>query len=147
MLPVDGRAALEAHVAGCADCRQAREALAAAAAAWKSADAAAGKLDVEKAWHAIRREIRAQETPSARRRASWMTRALWAGVPMAAAAAVAVAVWSGTPSPIGDSPALASASWAQYVEVNDAAATPVVFVDQASGWVVVWASESEGGQT
>jgi len=139
------RTVLEAHVAGCAACSQARQALAAAAAAWTRADQAVKTPDVERAWQDIRRARRADSGREARPAVAWWSRALWAGVPAVGAAAVALMVFSGGPKPAH--PESTAASWAQFVEFDDSAAAPVIYVDEASGWVVVWAGESNGGNT
>jgi hypothetical protein len=143
------RTALEAHLAGCAPCRLARENLAAAASAWKVADRATTAPDAEQAWRAIRHEIRAENAGGKSRGQSWSVRALWAGVPIAAAAAIALVV--GFPGPDSTPPGAAPSieSWTQFVAVEHAASAPVIFFDQESGWTVVWASdpEGEGAQT
>jgi anti-sigma factor RsiW len=144
-LATDERAALEAHVAGCAECSRAREALAAAAAAWTKADRAVPTPDVERAWHDIRREIRAGRGRDARPAGAWWMRALWAGVPAIGAAAVALVVFTGRPKPVD--PAVAAASWAQFVQVDASDSAPVVTVDEASGWVVVWTGDAGGGHS
>lgn len=138
------RTALEAHVAGCAECTRAREALAAAAAAWTKVDRSVPTPDVERAWQDIRRAIRTDGGRETRPAGAWWMRALWAGVPAVGAAVVALMVFSG-PKPVA--PDVAAASWDQFVEVDEASSNAVVFVDETSGWVVVWAGESDGGQT
>lgn len=142
-LPLEERAALEAHVAGCADCRQTREALAAATEAWTRADRAVETPDVERAWQDIRREIRVGG--HARGARTWWVRAVCAGVPLVAAAAVALVVFTGRHK--SDDPEVAAASWAQFVQVDAADAAPVVTVDESSGWVVVWTDDSGGGRS
>jgi len=139
------RTALEAHVAGCPACSRAREALATAAVAWREADQAVPAPDAELAWQDIRRRLRTDGGREGGRSPAWWTRLLWAGVPAAAAAALALTVFTSRP-PAVDEP-MTAASWAQFVQVDAAAAAPVVTVDESSGWVVVWTGESDGGQT
>ncbi len=140
------RVALEAHVAGCASCHQAREAIAAAAASWRARDARIATPDVERAWHAIRRQMRADEAAPKSTAARWWMRALWTGIPAVGAAALALVVWSRGRLPVVD-PETAAASWAQFVEVDGGSSTPTVMIDEASGWVVVWAGEFDGTQS
>lgn len=145
VLSLSERTSLEAHVAGCAACSRAREALATAAAAWIGADRTVKTPDVERAWQDIRREMRASQERKTRPALSWWARALWAGVPAVGAAAVALMVFNGRPGPVD--PEAAAATWAEFVEVDGTASDAVVFVDETSGWVVVWAGEPDGGQT
>ena len=145
-LPASERAALEAHVAGCAPCRADRESLAAAAAAWATHDRAVAPPDVEQAWRDIRRGMRQAGPDSRPVHRPWWMRTLWTAVPALGAAAVALVVWIRGPKPVTD-PEAAMASWAQFVEVNASVGAPVVIVDEASGWVVVWAAETDGGQS
>jgi predicted anti-sigma-YlaC factor YlaD len=140
------RAALEAHVAGCATCRQARETLATAAASWRARDAAVATPDPERAWHDIRRQMRGGGAVARPVRARWWVRALWTGVPTLGAAALALVVWTRGRLPVVD-PEVAAASWAQFVEVDGSTSAATVMIDDASGWVVVWAGEAEGTQS
>lgn len=144
-LSADERTALEAHVAGCSECSRAREALTAAAAAWRTTDRAVSAPDVERAWQDIRREIRAGRPRETRPAGAWWMRALWAGVPAVGAAAVALVVFTGRPKPVD--PAVAPASWAQFVQVDASDSAPVVTVDESSGWVVVWTGDAGGGHS
>lgn len=144
-LPAGERASLEAHVAVCPTCRQAREVLAASAAAWQRADRAAAIPPVETAWHDIRRAIR-NSAPAGRRASSWWMRAVWAGVPALGAAALAMVVWMRPVQPKDDL-ATVAASWSQFVEVDASVTPPVVTVDESSGWVIVWAGDSDAGKS
>lgn len=58
---------------------------------------------------------------------------------------VALVVWSGRPNPVD--PAANAASWSRFVEVDSSDTAPVVVIDDASGWVVVWAGEPDGNQS
>jgi len=139
------RSALDAHVAGCARCAHDREVLASAAEAWKSADRAVRSPDVERAWQDIRREMRGAVAGGTRAGASGWLSALRIGLPVAGAAAVALAVFLARPGPADFE--TTAASWAQFVQVDAADAVPVVTVDESSGWVVVWTGDDGGGHS
>ncbi|MBL9199212.1 MAG: hypothetical protein JNL39_01845 [Opitutaceae bacterium] len=133
--------ALEAHVAHCAACRRVRDDLTAALAAWRSDVARIEVPDAEREWHAVRRRIRGGEAaPSSR----WDLGG-WLGLPLAVAAAAAVAVVMVSPSattpevalPVGEPIARA-----ENVEAPGAGASTMVFVDDKSGWLIVWASDA-----
>ena len=143
-LRVDEQASLEAHTAGCVACRQARQDLAAAAVEWRKVHQAARVPDVESAWLDIRREIRRGGGSQAQggRPTVWWGRALWAGLPTAAAAALVALVFLNRPAPSGD-----SALGDRVVEVEESGTTPVVIFDEVSGVVVVWAGTVDGSQS
>lgn len=145
-LAASERAALDGHVAGCSACRAARASLAAAASAWVARDRAIPTPDSERAWQDIRRSMRQAESAASGARRAWWMRPLWAAVPALGAVAVALVVWTGGPGRATD-PDAGMASWSQFVEVNASVGAPVVIVDEASGWVVVWATEADGGQS
>lgn len=142
------RASLQAHVETCNACARARADLAAAADAWRTANSAVAVPDAERAWQNVRREIRRRAGGGQRTGWGWWPRILLGGVPALGAAALAAFVWMRPTQPPVDLAASGPASWARFVEVDATAGTPVVIVDEASGWVVVWAGEDAGdGQT
>jgi hypothetical protein len=131
-------AALTAHLAGCAACRRFQSNLSQGLEGWKKQVAMIETPDVERAWQDIRREIRLS-TPEPRRRAYGLGR--WA-LPLGAAAVLAVlsAVAPRWFNPSGPAmiPMVEAAARADFVEVpNDASS--MVYVDDRSGWLVVWA--------
>ena len=130
------RSVLEAHLGSCARCRQFRANLAAAAAAWKSSNQSAKTSDVDREWFAIRRRIRhLEESDSVSPVRRWR-QARWLSLPIGAAAALlAAALFLTDPEPKPPSVVFAAA---EYVEVEDESASVVVFVDEESGWLVVW---------
>lgn len=140
------RAVLEQHLAGCADCRQFRSRLEGAVAAWRADASALPAPDVERAWQDIRREIRGGgpaeqiRTRQDRRSGRW---GLSLGA-LGAAAVVTLSVWGlRRPGPDVFAPvALNEGSAVEYVEVPENAAS-MVFVDDESGWVVVWSTPQE----
>jgi anti-sigma factor RsiW len=136
------RAALETHLADCADCRRARVNVAAAVEHWRANVAAAKAPDATLAWQAVRRELRAttgRRESGAPWFVSWM---LPLGGAAALAAAVAIALvpqWRGglgVSSPM-NATTMATAR-AEFVEVPGNASS-MVYVDDPSGWLVVWA--------
>ena len=133
------RAGLAAHVAGCAECRQFQARLAEAHEGLKAAAAQVAVPDEGRAWQDIHREIRAAR-PTAPR--AWWNLGRWA-LPLGAAAALA-AVALIAPSWTEDE-ARPTVARAEFVEVAGNASS-VVYVDDKSGWLVVWASAEPGGK-
>ena len=135
------RAGLDEHVLACAECRQFQVMLSAAAADLKAAAAQVKVPDEERAWQDIHRAIRAGR-PTATR--SWWAPVRWA-LPIGAAAALAAVVAF---VPIGgddEAAPAAAVARAEFVEVPNNSSS-VVYVDDQSGWLVVWAaSEATGG--
>lgn len=137
------RAALDAHVAHCAACRRIGDDLAAALTTWREDNRLARVPDVEREWHAIRRRMRgAGSGDTSRSRRHVLP---WLALPLGAAAAIALTFYVGQPNP---SPATKSADTpakhvarADSVEVPDNAST-MVYVDDKSGWLIVWASDA-----
>ena len=127
------RAGLAAHVAGCAECRQFQVALAVAAEDGKTAAARVAVPDEERAWQDIHRELRAARTTGARE--------LWGVVrwalPLGAAAALAAFMVFFQRDE--DESATPTVARAEFVEVSGDASS-VVYVDDKSGWLVVWAA-------
>ena len=131
------RAGLAAHVAGCAECRRIQ-------AEWVKTQAnlnvAATRVvvpDEERAWQEIHREIRATRPTAAR---AWWNLGRWV-LPLGAAAALAAVAWIG-PSWTDENGSQAGAR-AEFVEVAGDASS-VVYVDDQSGWLVVWAAAEPG---
>ncbi len=137
-LPPGERAGLAAHVAGCAECRRFEVRLAEVAAGLKTAAAQVVVPDEERAWHDIRRELRA--TPSVAR--AWWNLGRWA-LPLGAAAALAAVAVIGPSWTDEDGSQLVAR--AEFVEVSGDASS-MVYVDDKSGWLVVWASAEPGGK-
>jgi predicted anti-sigma-YlaC factor YlaD len=136
------RTGLEAHLAGCSDCRQARTAFATAIQDWHEATARVTTPDAERAWQDIRREIR--QTKPEKKTSVWgLPR--WT-FPLTAAAALAVAVvtaprWLDEVKPTTSIARLDTAR-ADFVDVG-ANSSSVVYVDDQSGWLVVWAVDDK----
>lgn len=134
------RAELARHLADCAACRQAQAELAAAMSAFQADAARVTVPDADEQWRLLRAQIESQTSVPRRRLAP----AAWFTLPLAAAAAIAVALFLGRPAPADNVPlALGSGEFARadFVEVTDPGATPLVYTDRESGWLVVWAVE------
>lgn len=134
------RAALESHVAQCADCRQIRDALAAGFTAWQTEARKVTVPDADREWFAIRRQIRggveAGPPATAPRRRSWLS---WITVPVGAAAALALTLWMAPQQNPRDA---APAARAEFIEAQSDNTSTLVVVDQKSGWVFVMASDA-----
>jgi hypothetical protein len=87
---------------------------------------------LEEDWRALRARL------EPRRRSRWMGRPAFMWVPgLAVAAAVAAFVlFPGRTVPVGG---VGEAAAVEFLEVAGSAEAPVVFVDEPSGWLVVWA--------
>lgn len=138
------RVALEEHVAHCGDCQRIRNDLTTVFTAWRNDVSRAAVSDTEREWHAIRRQIRGgAEAGTAQVSRSRRNLFAWLAVPLGAAAAVAVALFvSLQPAPTVEEAAkpVARIAHANSVEIPGDNASTVVFVDDKSGWLFVWAS-------
>lgn len=138
-LTSDERAGLQAHVSGCGACQRMRDQFGAAMTAWREEAASAVAPDPEKAWQDIHRAIRIERDGARRKtRLPWM-------LPLGAAAGLAVYALAhfGTPDRLPDAIPVAHETGAgvEFVDVPAGAAS-MVFVDDESGWVVVWSTPS-----
>jgi anti-sigma factor RsiW len=131
------RAPLEAHLAECAACRKLRATLAESAAAWRVTTANVPVPDERLEWQRIRRRLHGEGQPEVKPTFGWL--AWWRGLSFAAvAAAVAFGVFL-APSWNGRGAGAAVAA-TDTVEVGGDASSAMVFVDDKSGWLVVWAA-------
>ena len=138
VLAPDQRVALATHVTHCAACRRKRDNLAAAIEAWRVTTHTAAVPDADREWQAIRRRRRSEIHPVLERTGGRRRNVIpWLAVPFAAAAAVAIALFVTPPSPPSPVPTAAIAESAAPPAED---ASTVVFVDEKSGWLVVWAS-------
>jgi hypothetical protein len=151
--------ALNEHLSGCADCQALQQQLAAATSAWQETEAQVTIPDAQLEWHAVRRRLRQSE--SAGPATAWWRRTLRYTAPLTAAAAVAFVIWTGRQDP-ATAPLVTPETtaeiaqtedpWAEfadhfayaanveYVETENDEASPFVYVDDESGWLIVWAS-------
>lgn len=139
------RAVLDEHVSCCAACRQDRAALAAAAQSWRAQSAAVSIPDPGVEWHALRQRLRTgdeKSTTTASSRSRRSPSLAWFAAPLGAAAALALAAtffFSPSPSPVTLAQNAASSAQATSVELPGESSSAMVYVDQESGWLVVWA--------
>lgn len=140
-------AELAAHVASCAACRAMRADLSAALERFRSEARATPLPDIDAEWRAVQAKINATggaATP--RREKRRLAPIVWISAPLAAAAAVALTLFVGRPVPSRELANLAGdefAARADFVEVADPGATPIVYSDKESGWLVIWAESAD----
>ncbi len=131
------RRQLEQLLAAHPELRETRATLAAAAEAWRARTAAAPTPDSLRAWQDLQRTLR--ETKAAPPQKRWPALLAWSALPLAAA--VLVLIFSPFNSNVPSAPASSTQlARADFVEAGDATAATVVYVDQQSGWLIVWAS-------
>ncbi len=140
-------AELARHIAACADCRQFRADLAAVLADVHAEAQAVPRPDVDAEWRAVQAKINGGAAGGGRaapHKKARLAPIVWISAPLAAAAAVALALFVQRPVPM---PAATSegviAARADFVEVADPKATPIVYTDKESGWLVVWAESAD----
>jgi hypothetical protein len=152
---------LDRHAASCVQCQQLRADLAAAAAGWRAQVANVTPPDADAEWRKVQAML---HNPSAQPKRK-LAPIIWLSAPLAAAAAIAIAFFV-DPAPRAPSPAVArtvaavstppppppppvaeiaaaDAAHADYVEAGNANASTMVYVDKDSGWLVVWAADSD----
>ena len=140
------RAVLQAHLADCKSCSKLQADLAAATNHFKESALAVTVPDAVKEW----REVRARAAAPERTAPAWSRLLPAIGVPLVAAAALALAFiaepqWFGREEPTATVQAVEApqtAAWtpsAEFVEIPGSDDSPVVYVDEPSGWLVVWA--------
>jgi len=142
------RAALAAHLEGCAGCRRIRDDLAAALTTWRTGTVALAVPDAEREWHAVRRRIRGGDAAPLADTGRRRSRLAWLTLPLGAAAAAAIAIFISLPAEKPQPAAAVSVSVpahtarADFVEAPGNNASTMVFVDDQSGWLIVWASDA-----
>lgn len=137
-LDESSRVALTGHLASCSSCRQVRDDLTAALSAWRNEVANVRVPDAEREWHAVRRRIRGGSTGVAAPARSRRNLFTWIALPLGAAAAAAIALFI-SPGPQFDPAPIAHVD---SVEAPGNNASTMVFVDDKSGWLIVWASDA-----
>lgn len=133
-------AALADHLASCADCRSKQTALHAAMEQFRDEFGAVELPNVDEEWLKLQRKLEPHKAKRPNQRK--LAPVLWFSAPLAVAAAVAFAFLATrqmTPTELGEQTVIAHAD---YVELADPNASPIVYTDQASGWLVVWAESS-----
>jgi anti-sigma factor RsiW len=144
-------AALSDHVATCPACAKLRADLAAAMNTYQAGLRVVVAPDADEAWRELQNRL---SEPAKRGKKRPLAPVIWFGASLAAAAAFAFAFLvtqpaarnltehaavTPPPSPLHDPSFIAGAD---YVEAGDPDASVMVFVDRESGWLVVWATDS-----
>ena len=136
------RAALDGHLAQCDACRRIREELTAALTVWRTEALNVTVPDAEREWHAVRRRIRGgAESGAGRTSRSRRNLFAWLVIPLGAAA-VALLVAPQTPPATQPAAVTTHIARANSVEAPGNSASTMVFVDDKSGWLIVWASDA-----
>ncbi|MEO5958062.1 MAG: zf-HC2 domain-containing protein [Opitutaceae bacterium] len=135
------RAALAEHLTQCTGCQKMRDSFATAVDALRHSTEQVRVPDAELEWQKLRREIRGGAGSTA---AASTRRMAWFGLPLAAAAAAAVALFMNT-GPTNQTGATDQQRTAIAKGADPAGASPstVVFVDDKSGYVFVWADDTK----
>lgn len=153
-LTKDQFAALSDHVATCPACAKLRANLAAAIDTYQAGLRAVVPPDADEAWRELQSRLHESGSRATKRP---LAPVIWFGASLAAAAAFAFAFLITRPAaspPVGETllaiapppPPLHDPSFiagADYVEAGDPNASIMVFVDKESGWLVVWATDSD----
>jgi len=141
----DKRTALEAHIAGCASCARLQSLISENSNHLRESAHTATMPDVADEWLEIRRRIQAPEPVAP----MWSRLMPVLSVPLAAAAALVIAFFAvpqwfdraDSVDPV-EPVRIAQFEWgarAEFVEMPGSDDTVVVYVDEPSGWLVVWA--------
>ncbi|HLP24648.1 MAG TPA: zf-HC2 domain-containing protein [Acidobacteriota bacterium] len=130
------------HVAACASCRQLRTDLATAMDAVRVEAQAVPLPDIDAEWRAVEAKINGNAAAGTAHHKRRLAPIVWFSAPLAAAAAVALALFVNRPVPVIPSEGVIAAR-ADFVEVADPKATPIVYTDKESGWLVVWAESAD----
>ena len=141
VLTNEQHAALASHVATCPACRQRQAVLTETMEAFRADAAAINVPNADGEWRTLRAQLPSGEAKPSRQ--SPLATAIWFGVPLAAAMAIAFLIGSPT-SPQTQVPARGTESArADFIEAADPTASTLVYVDKDSGWLVVWATSTD----
>lgn len=141
LLTATQQAEVARHVATCPLCQQRQTQLNAALAAFQADAASVAMPSADEAWRELQTNWNQTVGRPVKKRP--LAPVIWFGTSLAAAAALALVFW-GPHRPATGSPVTGSSLVAQadYVEAGTPHATTMVFSDQESGWLVVWAEET-----
>lgn len=143
-LAASDRSDLAGHLAHCSACRQAGDNLDAALAAWRMATAQVAVPNPDQEWLAVRRRLRGGAGTASRDPVpGWNFKPAWLIMPLAAAIA-AVLYFPRTAVPEPRTGPGAMVARANSVDVPGGKSSTMVFVDDKSGWLIVWASDAGG---
>ena len=137
-LTADQQAALAQHVAACPACRQLRARLDEALDTFRTDVASVPLPDIDTEWRMLRAEL--EDVPAQRAKKRPLAPVIWLGTSLAAAAALAFAFLG---RPAQPAPAIAAAPAVAQAEAGNAGAPTIAYVDQESGWLVVWATDED----
>jgi anti-sigma factor RsiW len=145
LLTTRQQADLAEHVATCAACQQRRTELKDALNAYRADVASVPVPSADDAWSDLKSRLdQPAERPVKKRP---LAPVIWFGTSLAAAAALALAYLgprAPTAEPVPSAAPVTAIAQANYVEAGDARATTMVYADQQSGWLVVWAADPAG---
>ena len=121
----------------CPTCRQLRANLGEAAAFLKTDAANVAVPDAAKEWRILQTQLSGAAAKPARKRP--LAPVIWFSLPLAAAAALAIAFLVGRPAAPQSAPAQVAA------RVDPAGTTPstIAYVDIDSGWLGVWSTDND----
>ncbi len=141
VLTDDQHTTLERHVAACPSCLQLRVRLTEAMDAFRDDAVHAAIPDIEAEWRTLHAQLSGELTAPLKNRP--LAPVIWISLSLAAAAALALAYLGSRPKHSETVVATTDIAQAEYVEAGNPAALTVVYVDKDSGWLVVWASDSD----
>jgi anti-sigma factor RsiW len=139
------RTVLSGHLANCTACREFHSALVELKTAYQTEAAPVNVPDVEIEWAELQNRLPDRSEPKARKQRHIPAPVLWLSAPLAAAAALAFVFLSSKPeTTVTESSQVKAVSitHVDYVESGDPNASTMVYIDQDSGWLVVWASHA-----
>jgi anti-sigma factor RsiW len=139
-LTSEQRAALGQHVATCPACQQLRARLNAALNTFQADAANVAVPDIETEWRTLRAQLHGGQSKPEKKRP--LAPVIWFGSAMAAAAALTLAYLGQQPK---QTEPVAAPAIAQVKAAGDTNASTMVYVDQESGWLVVWATDADTG--
>lgn len=105
--------------------------------------------DANEVWRELQSRLAQPDTKPLKKRP--LAPVIWFGTSLAAAAAALTLAYLGTftsgshPAPL--TTPTGQVAQADYVEAGNQNATTMVFSDQESGWLVVWATETDSGSS
>ncbi len=141
VLTANQHTTLERHVAACLSCQQLRARLTEAMDAFRGDAANVALPDIEVEWRTLHAQLSGESTPPTKHRP--LAPVVWISLTLAAAAALALAYLGSHPKHPETVVAATDIAQAEFVEAGNPAASTMVYVDKDSGWLVVWASDSD----
>ena len=135
VLTTNQHAALERHVAACPSCQQLRARLTETLNAFQVDAAVIAVPDTDAEWHILRTRLHGESAKPARKRP--LAAVIWFGSSLAVVAVLALAYLGAQPNPAEPSAPVSVA------QAGTADAITMAYVDKDSGWLVVWATDSE----